>query len=814
MRKTLHLILSIVLCLSTFSVYAQENASRQIYNQAEREYNIGRIDQSIQLLQDNLSGFDGQLKQSAYRLLALCYLSEDRNEEARHYAELLIKLNNYYNSTDDPARFQDLVNQLKAGIVTTITTASSQSETINEAPVPITIITAEMIEELGYNKNLGQILSAYVPGISRVTNLEEGDNLSMHGAYANQQELILIMENGHRLNTRFDNSGPTSYSISTEKIDHIEVLRGPASSLYGNVALSAVVNIITKSGRETNGVRAKYGFGRFNTHKADFMIGTQFMDADIFAWASIYNSDGQVRNIHDGDSYLLQSYFYKPIEAYEDTKILHMGSENIYVDGYKDKPAYDVGLSFKLKGFDLMFSRKNVKKVLQEIMYHGGYSYDHFYPLYDIKPGYSTESSHAEIGYTHQLGKFLLNASLYSDWYSCSYYEAINDSSLFINPKKDEGGGIIYNENGIVELDTIMNKGRFNFSHQNEHTVGGTIKATTDYRLGYMKGNLLIGSQYEHFSLLSVNNFWGNDYGKYTEGNIQSDYITDIGDDGILSFFVQDKHYFLPRLILNAGIRYDLKYRKEEDVVKTFSPRMAIMYVPNERFSLKLSYSQAFADLSFYNRYLTKTDYTTTEPQHLSALQLTAMGNVPTLHLNYEANLFYNKYSNLLCWLGREENFYNNVGRLTNIGFEGTANYAYKRLSAYLSLYYCHDVSSAHYYFNNSKKMVCGVPHFTLNLHTSINLLQEKKHKLKVYGQLSYTGRKLQYQLLEEKDFFVDAKLIFDVGLKYCYKQFFQFNLDCENLFDTYHYICGPNYMYVPQYQKGRTLMASVSFQI
>ena len=280
--KKLHLIIILIFWLSTLSVHAQENASRQIFNQAESEFAIGRVEQAIQLLQDNLVGFDGLLKQSAYRLLALCYLSEDRTEEARYYAEQLIKLNNYYNSTDDPARFQELISQLKEGIATTITTASSQSESINEAPGPITIITSEMIEDLGNNKDLGQILAAYVPGIAKITHLNEGDNLSMHGAFSNTQELILVMENGHRLNTRYDNSSTTGYSISTEKIDHIEVLRGPASSLYGNVALSAVVNIITKSGRDVDGVKVKYGYGSFNTHKADLTVGTQFLDADIF----------------------------------------------------------------------------------------------------------------------------------------------------------------------------------------------------------------------------------------------------------------------------------------------------------------------------------------------------------------------------------------------------------------------------------------------------------------------------------------------------------------------------------------------------
>ena len=66
----------------------------------------------------------------------------------------------------------------------------------------------------------------------------------------------------------------------------------------------------------------------------------------------------------------------------------------------------------------------------------------------------------------------------------------------------------------------------------------------------------------------------------------------------------------------------------------------------------------------------------------------------------------------------------------------------------------------------------------------------------------------------EVDDFYVDGTLLFDFGIKYCYKQWMQFSFDCENIFDTDHYICGPNYQYVPQIQRGRTLMASFSIKI
>lgn len=804
MRKKLHLAILIAFCLLSVCTYAQENTPRQILSQAESEYEIGRIEQAIELLQGHLSKFEGNLKQSAYRLLALCYLGEDRDNEARHYAQQLIKLNNYYNSADDPSRFQDLINELRGGVAATITTASNQSESVNEAPVPITIITAEMIEQLGYNKNLGQILAAYVPGMAEIIALEGGMNMSMHGAFANGQELILIMENGHRLNTRFNNSGPTSYSVSTEKIDHIEVLRGPASSLYGNVALSAVVNVITKSGRTTNGVKAKYGYGTFGTHKADLMMGTQFMDADIFAWGSIYKSNGQIRHFGDGEGYL--RHLINPVEQIGDTKWVYPGPDIMYVDKYKYTPSYDVGMTLKFKGFDVMLSKKSVMKAMTLTNNNGGYGRERYHLINDLMPGNLMSSTHAEIGYSRQVGKVYMNASVYGDWYVLTNYEVIYDSVKIISPIWDEAGN-------IKDYTTTEETGKWSFSSFREHTMGGSFRASADYRLAKMKGYLLAGTQYEHFSLSSNYGFWGMVGGFVTDGSTFNEEIVDAGKENSLSFFIQDKHYILPQLILNAGARYDFKYRQKEDVVRTFSPRLALMYVPNDRFSLKLSYSEAFADFSFYYRYITKIDDSSADPQHLSALQLTAMGTIAPMHLNYEVNLFYNRFSNLLCWQNRTGDFLSNSGRLTNVGIEGSASYAYKRFSANLSLYLCHDTNSDNYYYSTSEKMTCNVPHFTLHLRGAWKLVQDKNHEIKVYGNSSYLGRKLNYSTVESDDFFVPGKLLFDLGVKYRYRQLFQFSLDCENIFDTDSYICGPSYRYVPMFQHGRTLMASLSVQ-
>ena len=56
MKKRLYLIILLSgFLLTTLPVNGQENTYRQIYNQAENDYNIGRIDQSLALLQGDFS---------------------------------------------------------------------------------------------------------------------------------------------------------------------------------------------------------------------------------------------------------------------------------------------------------------------------------------------------------------------------------------------------------------------------------------------------------------------------------------------------------------------------------------------------------------------------------------------------------------------------------------------------------------------------------------------------------------------------------------------------------------------------------------
>ena len=277
---------------TVLTVNAQESNVRLIYDQAENDYQIGRIEQAMDLLQDNMTSFSGNLKVSVYRLLSLCNLGLDNFEEAERYANLLLKEDPYYTtSVQDPQRFSEMVATLKSGLSSTITTASSQEENLNEVPVPVTLITAEMIENSGA-QNLQEVLAAFVPGMT-IVDCNDDINIAMRGIYSNGQEKILFMLNGHRMNSYCTNISSPDFSMSLDKIKQIEVLRGPASSLYGGVALTAVVNLITKQGADIDGVEASVAFGNYGQMRGNILFGKRYYNIDIMVWGSLYKAKGQ-----------------------------------------------------------------------------------------------------------------------------------------------------------------------------------------------------------------------------------------------------------------------------------------------------------------------------------------------------------------------------------------------------------------------------------------------------------------------------------------------------------------------------------------
>ena len=106
-------------------------------------------------------------------------------------------------------------------------------------------------------------------------------------------------------------------------------------------------------------------------------------------------------------------------------------------------------------------------------------------------------------------------------------------------------------------------------------TFGGQAQILAKYRyLGH--GNAVIGCQYEHFALTDGVLYIGGNY--TTQQMISSGEVFNDASEEIYSSYLQLKHFFSRKFILNAGLRYDHKIRFDDATLNRFSPRFSLIY--------------------------------------------------------------------------------------------------------------------------------------------------------------------------------------------------------------------------------------------
>ncbi|MFO0744165.1 MAG: TonB-dependent receptor [Myxococcota bacterium] len=153
---------------------------------------------------------------------------------------------------DGPGPGDDLL----LGDIPSVTTASKYDQKVSDAPSSVSVITADEIALYGY-RTIDDILRS-VRGLYVSDDLNYSHvgvrGMSRPGDWSS---LVLVLVDGHRTNEPLYDSPPfgRAMPVDIQLIDRVEVIRGATSSLYGTNALSAVINVITKRGRDLDGVK-------------------------------------------------------------------------------------------------------------------------------------------------------------------------------------------------------------------------------------------------------------------------------------------------------------------------------------------------------------------------------------------------------------------------------------------------------------------------------------------------------------------------------------------------------------------------------
>lgn len=144
-----------------------------------------------------------------------------------------------------------------------VVTATRTPQRVSEVTSDVTVITREEIEKSGQS-SLAEILQRQ-PGIQVTTSGGLGSNASVFVRGTNSDH-VLVLVDGLRMNSA--TAGAAAFQhIPPSQIERIEILRGPASSLYGADAIGGVIQIFTRSADGPPKLRASAGYGSFRTEE-------------------------------------------------------------------------------------------------------------------------------------------------------------------------------------------------------------------------------------------------------------------------------------------------------------------------------------------------------------------------------------------------------------------------------------------------------------------------------------------------------------------------------------------------------------------
>jgi outer membrane cobalamin receptor len=202
-----------------------------------------------------------------------------------------------------------------------VVTGTKTAVNRNNVPFTISVITNEMIENSSESALL-PVLAEQVPGLFVTqrgitgfgVSTGSAGQISLRGIGGNPNTQVLILVNG---NPQFmgimGHPLPDAYIASD--VSKVEVIRGPASTLYGTNAMGGVINIITKQQTEEGfKANARVMYGSYNTQKYMVNGGLRKGRFNVFASFNHDQTDGH-RDSSDfriNNGYLRMGYHMNP----------------------------------------------------------------------------------------------------------------------------------------------------------------------------------------------------------------------------------------------------------------------------------------------------------------------------------------------------------------------------------------------------------------------------------------------------------------------------------------------------------------------
>lgn len=148
-----------------------------------------------------------------------------------------------------------------------ITSVSKRAERLSDAAASVFVITAEDIRRSGVT-SLPEALRL-APNLQVAQSSSSGYAISARGFNGSSTNKLLVLIDGRSVYTPlFSGVFWDAQDVMLEDVERIEVISGPGGTLWGTNAVNGVINVITRSAKNTQGGLVAAGVGSREKHGA------------------------------------------------------------------------------------------------------------------------------------------------------------------------------------------------------------------------------------------------------------------------------------------------------------------------------------------------------------------------------------------------------------------------------------------------------------------------------------------------------------------------------------------------------------------
>ncbi len=543
--------------------------------------------------------------------------------------------------------------------------ATKSKLNISQTPSVVSVLHPKELKKLGIT-TLYEALST-VPGIELSMGTAGAKQINMRGNKSFIRDKIKLMIDGVGINSELVGGGYFYLDMPIDLIERIEIIRGPASALYGSLAHVGVINVITKSLHPSE-------------HLVSYTRSSKNFQNLTFAQSAKQN------NMHIA----LDGYFNnnKNSRTYKNYSLITTQDKFTSYENYTDK---SLGLNITYDA--LSFKSRWLEHNTQNYYGYGDWPISH-----DPKK-IKTKSFFSELAYAPKINNdlsFNLKAGLkLYQFGGVSRYIPYSIMPTPPFPQYDLLGGGIYKERTLYSEDTLLYK-----TQLNEFLLGIYVAKSDETDTDYKVNNPTLSENIN----IEVNNI-----------------AKDIQRKQYALYF-NDIYPLMPRITLDAGARYD--YYSDSDA--GFSAKLALLYAYDEVQNYKLLYHRSFRVPSFLELYGSASPYFGNKNLDSEIIDTVELVYHRQNSFNdwINVNLYYSNMSN---FIGRDNSFhFYNAEDISSYGAEFEMKYS---LAATMNLQANYSYTNMQYINNTKMPFISShlanimlLKHFTADLESGTRI--------------------------------------------------------------------------------------------